>query len=37
MENSTQYLELRSYFRVKPYEMNDKINIWAMYKDNNKN
>ena len=25
------------YFSVKPYERNDKGNIWAMYKDNNKN
>ena len=27
----------KGYFRVKPYESNDKGNIWAMYKDSNKN
>ena len=39
MENdSTQYLKLKkNYFRVKPYEKNNKGNISAMYKDNNKN
>ena len=40
MENdSIQYLEWKSYFRVKPYQRNNKgnSNIWAMYRDNNKN
>ena len=35
-----QYPVLRikkSYFRVKPCERNNKGNIWAPYKDNNKN
>ena len=27
----------KGYFRVKPYEMNNKDNIWAIYKDNNNN
>ena len=39
MENdSTKYLKKKpSYFRVKPYETNNKGNIWIMYKYNNKN
>ena len=37
MENdSTQYLRKKYFFGVKPYERNNKSNIWAMYKDNNK-
>ena len=35
--DSTHYLEYKSYFRVKPYERYSNGNIWAMYKDNNKN
>ena len=34
---STQYLEWKIYFGVKPYERYNKGNIWTMYKDNNKN
>ena len=30
---STKYLEEKSYFRVTPYERNNKGNIRAMYKD----
>ena len=38
MENDIAlYLEWKSYFRVKPYERNNDVNIWAMYKDNNEN
>ena len=35
--DSTYYLNNKSYFRVQPYERNNKGNIGAMYKDNNKN
>ena len=38
MENdSAWYLEYKSYFRVRPFEKNNKGNIWAMYKNNNIN
>ena len=30
-------LNINGYFRVKPYEMNDKGSIWAMYKDSDIN
>ena len=33
---STNFLELKSYVGMKPYERNNKGNIWAMYKDSNK-
>ena len=37
MENDeTEYLKWKSYFRIKPYERNDRGNIRAMYYDNNK-
>ena len=26
----------KNYFRMKPYQMNNKGNFWAMYKDNDK-
>ena len=29
-------LRIKSYFRVKSYERNNKGHTWAMYKDNNK-
>ena len=35
--DSTQLLDTKNYFRVKPYERNDKGYICAMYKDINKN